>query len=588
MVLFGRRVAIFTTFPRALNTVFRMMLGDFDWDEIRVTGYLDGFAWLMITLAVLNLLLLNMVLAIVMDGYTEVKKRSVSSDTLFQEITNICTSWWKIKQGIWVPLELIMEALNDIDAKYRKVEDVRKQATKSFHEAEQAKILQSTTAKSGTLMFDEVVDYDEPKIYILGRDSKAVIDMKVQPVNEEIRKFVGPGKIMLVSTNGSQVRVLHEDGNVRDYDIGNDMNFELELAEGVDPVMFDIDDDPTMVSQAISPERLTKIVAAYDPRGASMQRSQAVFLLEKTVRHYFMEHREDIDWTAMRQKVSKVEFRLSKIKAMIRDMQTGNHGFMTPTDEMKVLREYLKEFYASVHLDRQKTLNELRTKEVEVRALRKKLLIVESQVLSGNFGENDRRTRQGLPPVAPADRKVSSVYAPSQARTSVRSLWPVRSSVNSVWPVEEVTMDTAMSVTEGDIDTAMTPVSGKHVDLGSIDVEVMEESEDTLEQASSVGEFAVDEYALAAIDNQLGINSAVSIAERVLESGRVPWDQMTRRSIGVFNELSPFNTMNGELSDDESDDEDIDDLDSFSEESASEWQTEDDSVPSDLQTLSEI
>jgi hypothetical protein len=443
-------------------------------------------------------------------------------------------------------------------------------------------------------------------VYVLGKNSKAIIDMKVQPCNEDIRRFVGPGKVHEVFNSGSQVAVLHDDGNLRSYDIGHDMNFELELVEGQEPALFEGEDEHLNVAQNIRPERLMKIVCAYadkDPRGANMGRSQAFFLLEKTVRHYFKEHREDVDWVSMRQKVSKVEFRLSKIKGMIKDMSAGNHDFMTSSDEMKVLQQFLKEFYDAVYLDRQKTLSDIRAKEIEVRALRKKLLIVETQVLSENFGEYDRRTRQGLPPAEQPDRKQSAKFAESLVRASVASIWPSRGmtneaterfgSVMSHWPVWRPHNDTEDNEDDADERTSTdmprlkefseeealgrqdTYDSGKRVDLGQIDVEFFEGSDaskDTLDQVSSVGEFEGDEYELAAIDNRLGITSAVATSESVLRTGRTTNDIMSKRSVDMFNALSSLHNMQRELSggssfsdelrEDSSDEDDIDALNS--------------------------
>merc|ERR1712019_303840 len=60
----------------------------------------------------MNLLLFNMVLAIVMDGYSEAKKNSMSADTLFVEVVQIWTRWWGVKRGNLLRLTEIDHALS--------------------------------------------------------------------------------------------------------------------------------------------------------------------------------------------------------------------------------------------------------------------------------------------------------------------------------------------------------------------------------------------------------------------------------------------------------------------------------------------
>lgn len=72
VVLFGREVHSFTTLFRAMITCFRAMFGDFDWDELRLVGRSDAFLWFLPFMVIIVLVLLNMLIAIVMDAYDEV------------------------------------------------------------------------------------------------------------------------------------------------------------------------------------------------------------------------------------------------------------------------------------------------------------------------------------------------------------------------------------------------------------------------------------------------------------------------------------------------------------------------------------
>ena len=73
IIIFGRDVEDFTTPIRAANTCFRSMMGDFDWDAIIVVGRVEASCWFIGFMLMIVMLLLNMLLAIVMDAYSEQK-----------------------------------------------------------------------------------------------------------------------------------------------------------------------------------------------------------------------------------------------------------------------------------------------------------------------------------------------------------------------------------------------------------------------------------------------------------------------------------------------------------------------------------
>jgi len=82
IVLFGKASKSFATAARAANTCFRMMFGDFEWDEMQIAGRLDSFVWFVPFEVLVTLLMINMIMAIVMDAYSEVAN-STDSDSLW-------------------------------------------------------------------------------------------------------------------------------------------------------------------------------------------------------------------------------------------------------------------------------------------------------------------------------------------------------------------------------------------------------------------------------------------------------------------------------------------------------------------------
>lgn len=88
--LFGREVKAFTTPFRSVITCFRAMMGDFDFPEmVDGVGRTDSFVWFFPFVLLIMLVLLNMLMAIIMDAYAEVVARIVGADTLVGQARKI-------------------------------------------------------------------------------------------------------------------------------------------------------------------------------------------------------------------------------------------------------------------------------------------------------------------------------------------------------------------------------------------------------------------------------------------------------------------------------------------------------------------
>eukprot|EP00747_Dinoflagellata_sp_TGD_P172635 gnl/TRDRNA2_/TRDRNA2_209535_c0_seq1.p1 gnl/TRDRNA2_/TRDRNA2_209535_c0~~gnl/TRDRNA2_/TRDRNA2_209535_c0_seq1.p1 ORF type:complete len:356 (+),score=48.44 gnl/TRDRNA2_/TRDRNA2_209535_c0_seq1:122-1069(+) len=116
MLLFGQELYEFSNFTRAANTIFRMMLGDFDWDRMSRVGRPQAgfifwtFNWLV------NLVLLNMLLAIIMDVYTEVKGGIGShSETMWSQVAEIYDRTREVRAGNQMTLSAVLKALDPTD-----------------------------------------------------------------------------------------------------------------------------------------------------------------------------------------------------------------------------------------------------------------------------------------------------------------------------------------------------------------------------------------------------------------------------------------------------------------------------------------
>lgn len=105
VMLFGREVDELATIPRGFIFCFLLLLGDMDFDTMREAGRELAATWLCIFCVFVTLLLMNMLLAIVMDTYSDVKSSSTSAVTLWEQVFRSLEHL----RGHHVPLAVILK-----------------------------------------------------------------------------------------------------------------------------------------------------------------------------------------------------------------------------------------------------------------------------------------------------------------------------------------------------------------------------------------------------------------------------------------------------------------------------------------------
>lgn len=97
ILFFGQDVQEFGSVPRAIHSCFRAMFGDWDWEKMKEIGFLKALIWFWLFMIIMVLLLLNMLLAIVMDAYGEVKGKArdaIRLDTQIKEMYRRSLQAW--------------------------------------------------------------------------------------------------------------------------------------------------------------------------------------------------------------------------------------------------------------------------------------------------------------------------------------------------------------------------------------------------------------------------------------------------------------------------------------------------------------
>jgi hypothetical protein len=111
--LFGRELSAFVTVGRTSETLFRMLMGDFDLGDMRVVGRELSFAYFAMFMMLTLLILMNMLIAVLMDVYSGVKGNTLGSATLIHQATEIMRRFHENRQGIRISLKVVENCLRD-------------------------------------------------------------------------------------------------------------------------------------------------------------------------------------------------------------------------------------------------------------------------------------------------------------------------------------------------------------------------------------------------------------------------------------------------------------------------------------------
>lgn len=113
VVLFGRELDDFTTGFRSIFACFRTLMTIFDWEELQRIGHYEAGFWLATFLVILCGFMLNLLTAILVDAYTEVKATVDQKDTIFTEALQMLFRFRGRYRGELIPLERVLTGLRE-------------------------------------------------------------------------------------------------------------------------------------------------------------------------------------------------------------------------------------------------------------------------------------------------------------------------------------------------------------------------------------------------------------------------------------------------------------------------------------------
>merc|ERR1712151_574841 len=111
VLLFGQNTQDFADLFRATISCFRTMFGDWDWPALEEVGREFAMVWFWLFCMVVSVILLNMLLAILMDAYNEVHEELSSAQTLPTQMSELIRRHRQSKRKERVKLNDIWDAL---------------------------------------------------------------------------------------------------------------------------------------------------------------------------------------------------------------------------------------------------------------------------------------------------------------------------------------------------------------------------------------------------------------------------------------------------------------------------------------------
>jgi hypothetical protein len=120
MFLFGHRLLNFAEVGTALNTCFLIMIGDFDFMELSAEDPLAAVFWFWSYMILVALIMLNMLLAIIMDVYTEVKMDASGQDAIWTQARKVLQDSWGHRD--WIKVRQIVDQVNNLPMKITQLD----------------------------------------------------------------------------------------------------------------------------------------------------------------------------------------------------------------------------------------------------------------------------------------------------------------------------------------------------------------------------------------------------------------------------------------------------------------------------------
>jgi hypothetical protein len=113
MLIFGRRLWNWSNMSLAFNEAFLLAMGDADYDELTLEYPLTAGIWYWTFVWLVVILMLNMLMAIIMDVYTEVKGNASGTAPVWLQLKQIAFEYYSVIMGQTVSTKELLKSLEE-------------------------------------------------------------------------------------------------------------------------------------------------------------------------------------------------------------------------------------------------------------------------------------------------------------------------------------------------------------------------------------------------------------------------------------------------------------------------------------------
>jgi len=263
VVLFGREEKAFTTAWRSANTCFRIMQGDWDWDQMGQIGRLDAMVWFLPFSILLFTILMNMLIAILMEAYQKTVREIGNAETFWASMYRIVGEKLN-RRGFIIDIE-------DVSHTIQLYEQDQEEAADEAEERER-KLKESVTGH-----FGEVV---------------------VEEGSPEKQRLAG----------------------VEADDEAEDHNYLSEVVGDTPMLQAAKNNDPTLKKlNLLTTGKMKELFHRY---GLDMKKEQRRDLLIQAVNTYHAHHKEDFEMDDLLNMLGKIDYRVSKAQGVVNTIMT--------------------------------------------------------------------------------------------------------------------------------------------------------------------------------------------------------------------------------------------------------------------------
>jgi hypothetical protein len=113
LIMFGQNVPDFAWPRKAFQSTFLVLVGEFErYDDLFEVNWTQAWIWTWTSKILLDFVMLNMLVALLLDVYTEVKGRTTDARTLWAQAYENWRRWRQLRRGERVHLHDILERLD--------------------------------------------------------------------------------------------------------------------------------------------------------------------------------------------------------------------------------------------------------------------------------------------------------------------------------------------------------------------------------------------------------------------------------------------------------------------------------------------